>query len=132
VGDRQAQAALARLQVRLAPCWQRLAAQRRRYTEQRIAARVAQLGFAAVGDSLPDRVVEQAWLLAEVAGELGAHRLTVHRLLERHGIQPTLEGLPPMIRLDRIRWPGTAPGRAPNGRRYRMARKVPTRNRVGH
>jgi transcriptional regulator of acetoin/glycerol metabolism len=51
---------------------------------------VAQLGFAAVGDHLADRVVEEAWLLAEVAAELGAHRLTVHRLLERHGIQLTL------------------------------------------
>jgi hypothetical protein len=87
VGDWQMQAALARSGVRLAPRSQRLAAQRRRYTEQRIAARVAALGFAEVGDYLADRVVERGWLLAEAAAELGAHRLTVRRLLERHGIR---------------------------------------------
>ncbi len=86
VGDWQVQAALARLQVRLAPRPQRLAAQRRRYTEERIATRVAALGFADVGDYLADRVVQGAWLLAEVAAELGAHRLTVRRLLDRHRI----------------------------------------------
>jgi hypothetical protein len=48
LGDWQVQAALARLAVRLAPHPQRLAAQRRRYTEERIAARVAELGFADV------------------------------------------------------------------------------------
>ncbi len=79
VSDWQMQAALARLQVRLAPRPQRLAAQRRRYTEERIAARVAQLGFADVEAYLVNRVVEQAWLLAEVAAELAAHRLTVRR-----------------------------------------------------
>jgi len=87
VGDWQVQAVLARSGVRLAPRPQRLAAQRRRYTEQRIAARVAQLGFADVGDYLVDRVVQQVWLLAEVAAELGAHRLTVRRLLDRYGIR---------------------------------------------
>ena len=86
VGDWQVQAALARLGVRLAPRSQRLAAQRRRYTEQRIAARVAALGFADVQAYLVDRVVQRGWLLAEVAAELGAHRLTVRRLLDRYGI----------------------------------------------
>jgi hypothetical protein len=43
VSDWQVQAALARSGVRLAPRPQRLAAQRRRYTEERIAARVAEL-----------------------------------------------------------------------------------------
>jgi hypothetical protein len=87
VPDWQVQAALMRLQVRLAPRPQRLAAQRRRHTEERIAARVAQLGFADVEAYLVDRVVQQAWLLAEVAAELAAHRLTVRRLLEHHGIR---------------------------------------------
>lgn len=87
VGDWQVQAALTRLQVRLGPRPQRLAAQRRRYTEQRIAARVLELGFADVGAYLVDRVVEQGWLLAEVAMELAAHRLTVRRLLDHHGIR---------------------------------------------
>jgi hypothetical protein len=87
VGDWQVQAALARLPVRLAPCQQRLAAQRRWYTDERIAARVAALGFADVQAYLVDRVVTQAWLLAEVAAELAAHRVTVRRLLDRHGIR---------------------------------------------
>jgi len=87
VGDWQVQAALARLAVRLAPHPQRLAAQRRRYTEERIAARVAALGFADVQAYLLDRVVERSWLLVEVAAELAAHRLTVRRLLDRYGIR---------------------------------------------
>ena len=87
VGDWQVQAALSRLRVRLAPRPQRLAAQRRRHTEQRIAARVAGLGFADVQAYLVDRVVQRAWLLVEVAAELAAHRLTVRRLLERNGIR---------------------------------------------
>jgi hypothetical protein len=87
VGDWQVETALARSGVRLAPRRQRLAAQRRRYTEERIAARVAALGFADVGAYLADRVVQRGWLLAEVAAELAAHRVTVRRLLDRHGIR---------------------------------------------
>jgi hypothetical protein len=81
------QAALTWSGVRLAPCRQRLATQRRRHTEQRIAARVAALGFADAGAYLADRVLRQGWLLAAVAAELAAHRLTVRRLLDRHGIR---------------------------------------------
>jgi hypothetical protein len=73
--------------VRLAPRLQRLAAQRRRHTEERIAARVAEVGFTTVRAYLVDRIVEQGWLLAEVAAELATHRLTVRRLLHRHGIR---------------------------------------------
>ena len=73
--------------VRVAARPQRLAAQRRSYTEERIAARVAQLGFADVGAYLVDRVMQQGWLLAEVSAELGAHRLTVRRLLDHSGIR---------------------------------------------
>jgi Type II/IV secretion system protein len=87
VGDWRVQTALARSRVRLAPRPQRLAQQRRRYTEERIAARVAGLGFTNVGAYLTDRVVDRGWLLAEVAAELAAHRLTVRRLLDRHGIR---------------------------------------------
>jgi hypothetical protein len=87
VPDWQVQATLSRLQVRLAPRLQRLAAQRRCHTEQRIAARVAALGFTDVGAYLADRVVQRGWLLAEVAAELAAHRLTVRRLLDRYGIR---------------------------------------------
>jgi hypothetical protein len=74
LSDWQVGAALARLAVRLAPRPQRLAAQRRRFTEERIAARVAALGFTDVEAHLGDRVVEHGWLLAEVAAELAAHR----------------------------------------------------------
>jgi hypothetical protein len=87
VRDWQVQAALARSGVRLASRPQRLAAQRKRYTEERIAARVATLGFSEVGAYLADRVLERGWLLAEVAAELAAHRLTVRRLLDRYGIR---------------------------------------------
>jgi len=87
VRDWQVQAALGRLAVRLAARPQRLAQQRRRYTQEWIAARVAALGFANVESYLTDRVVERGWLLAEVAAELGAHRLTVRRLLDRHRIR---------------------------------------------
>jgi hypothetical protein len=93
VRDWQVGAALARFGVRLAPRRQRLAAQRRRYTEERIAACVAALGFADVQAYLLDRVVEQGWLLAEVTAELAAHRVTVRRLLGRHGIRRC--GAPP-------------------------------------
>jgi hypothetical protein len=48
---------------------------------------VAQLGFADVRGYLADRVLERRWLLAEVAAELAAHRLTVRRLLDRCGIR---------------------------------------------
>jgi len=67
--DWQVQAALARSGVRVAPRRERLARQRRRYTEQRIAARVAALGFADVGAYLADRVMQRGWLLVEVAGD---------------------------------------------------------------
>jgi len=66
--------ALARLGVVLPPRPQRLARQRRRHAEQRIAARVAALGFAEVRAYLEDRLIEREWLLAEVAAELADGR----------------------------------------------------------
>ncbi len=72
VRDWLVQAALSRLRVRLAPRPQRLAAQRRRHTEQRIAARMAELGFADVGGYLVDRVIEQG--VAAGGGGRGAGR----------------------------------------------------------
>jgi hypothetical protein len=60
---------------------------RRARSGWRIAARVATLGFTDVRAYLADRVLERGWLLAEVAAELAAHRLTVRRLLDRHGIR---------------------------------------------
>ena len=64
-----------------------------RSSEERIAVRVTALGFADVGVYLADRVVQQGWLLAEVAAELAAHRVTVRRLLDRYGIRRC--GAPP-------------------------------------
>jgi len=66
---------------------QRLAMQRRRYAQERIAKRVAELGFADVRAYLADRLIEREWLLADVAAELGAHRGTVRRLMEQAGVR---------------------------------------------
>jgi AraC-like DNA-binding protein len=66
---------------------QRLARQRRRYAQQRIAKLVAGLGFPDVRAYLADRLHGREWLLAEVAAELGAHRATVRRLMQQSGVQ---------------------------------------------
>jgi AraC-like DNA-binding protein len=78
--------ALAALGVVLPPRRERLARQRRRYAEQRIAARVAALGFPELRAYLADRLLEQGWLLAEVAAELAAHRRTVRLLMQQAGV----------------------------------------------
>jgi len=77
---------LATLGIVLPPRPQRLALQRRRHAEERIAGRVAELGFAAVGAYLTDRLIRREWLLADVAAELGAHRATVRRLMAQAGV----------------------------------------------
>jgi AraC-like DNA-binding protein len=78
--------ALTTLGIVLAPRPQQLALQRRRYAQERIAARVAALGFADVRAYLVDRLIEREWLLAEVAAELAADRRTVRRLLQQAGV----------------------------------------------
>ncbi len=78
---------LATLHITLPPQPQRLALQRRRYAQERIAARVTELGFADLRSYLEDRLIGQAWLLVEVAAELGAHRRTVRRLMQQAGVQ---------------------------------------------
>jgi AraC-like DNA-binding protein len=65
---------------------ERLARQRRRHAQERIAIRVVELGFAAVGAYLQNRLIGREWLLADVAAELGAHRATVRRLMEQAGV----------------------------------------------
>jgi hypothetical protein len=94
---------------------QRLARQRRRHTEERIAARVTELGFTDVPTYLVDHVVEQAWLLAEVAADLGAHRVTVRRLLDRYGVcrarRTPAEGRRPTKDVGCSRWGGRRAGR---------------------
>jgi hypothetical protein len=64
-----------------------LARQRRRHAEERIASRVAELGFAAVEVYLVDRLINHERLLADVAAELGAHRETVRRLMRQAGVE---------------------------------------------
>lgn len=79
--------ALASVRVVLPPRPERLALQRRRYAEERIGARVVELGFADVRAYLTDRIIQREWLLADVAAELGAHRETVRRLMRGVGVQ---------------------------------------------
>jgi AraC-like DNA-binding protein len=66
---------------------EQLARQRRRFAQERIAARVVELGLADVRAYLQDRLIRQEWLLADVAAELGAHRDTVRRLMEQVGVR---------------------------------------------
>jgi hypothetical protein len=54
------------------PRRQQLARQRQHAAQQRVATRVAELGFESVRAYLVDRLVERAWSLAEVESELGA------------------------------------------------------------
>jgi AraC-like DNA-binding protein len=81
--------ALSQAGVTLPPRAERLAQQRRHATQQRLTAQTTQLGFTDVRAYLADRLVTRAWPLAEVTAELGAHRRTVRRLMEEHGIQRT-------------------------------------------
>jgi AraC-like DNA-binding protein len=75
--------------VTLRPRAERLARQRRHATQQRLAAQATQLGFGDLRGYLADRLLVRGWRLAEVAAELGAHRRTVRRLLDEHGIRRT-------------------------------------------
>jgi AraC-like DNA-binding protein len=78
--------ALTTLGIVLPPRPQQLALQRRRYAQERIAARVAALGFTDVPAYLVDRLIEREWLLVEVAAELAADRRTVRRLMQQAGV----------------------------------------------
>jgi AraC-like DNA-binding protein len=62
-------------------------AHHRRATDQRLQARVVQLGFPGLDAYLADRVVGQAWSLAQVASELGINAKTVTDRLDRHGLR---------------------------------------------
>jgi AraC-like DNA-binding protein len=86
LSDWQVGAALLRLRVRLAPAAAGAAAAAAPPgTHRRPRGRA---GPTRRCRGLPvDRVIEQRWLLAEVAAELGAHRVTVRRLLDRYGIR---------------------------------------------
>ncbi len=86
VGDWTVTQVLETLGIVLPPRPQRLARQRRRRAQERIAIRVVELGFAAAGAYLQDRLIGREWLLADVAAELGAHRATVRRLMAQAGV----------------------------------------------
>ncbi len=67
----------------------RSASQRRRATDQHLAARAAQLGFASLQAYLVDRVTRRALRLTQVADELGIDRNSVRDRLDRHGLRRT-------------------------------------------
>ena len=81
--------ALGQAGVRLPPRPQQLTRQRRHATNQRLAAKAAELGFADIRAYLADRLLVRTWPLAEVTAELGTHRVTVRRLMDQHGIRRT-------------------------------------------
>jgi hypothetical protein len=89
VSEWHAGQALAVSGLRVASAAERRARTRMRASEQRLATRVAELGFADVAWYLRDRVVARGWLLAQVEAELGAHRRTVRRLMDTAGIRRT-------------------------------------------
>jgi len=69
------------------PRRQQLARQRQHAVQQRAATRAAELGFQSVRAYLVDRLVTQAWTLAEMATELDAAASTLRRLLEKHQVR---------------------------------------------
>jgi hypothetical protein len=81
--------ALRQAGVTLLPRAERLARQRRHATDQRLTARAAEFGFTDITEYLADRLLVRGLLLAEVTAELGAHRVTVRRLMDQHGIRRT-------------------------------------------
>jgi hypothetical protein len=79
--------ALTDLGVRLQPRRARLAMQRRQAAEERVARRVAELGYVDVQAYLVDRMAERGWLVSAVVAELGAAPVTVRRLLDRYEVR---------------------------------------------
>ena len=75
--------------VRRSPRPARIAHQRHHSTDRRLTDRAAQLGFASLPAYLADRVVQQAWSLAQVASELGTNPRTVRDRLDRCGLRRT-------------------------------------------
>ncbi len=73
--------------IRRSPPPARGAHQRHRATDQRLTDRATQLGFASLQAYLADRVVQQAWSLAQVASELGTDPATVRDRLDRCGLR---------------------------------------------
>jgi hypothetical protein len=64
------------------------ARQRRDTTDQHLAARAAQLGFASLGAYLADRARSRGWPPSQIASELGVHAATVRDRLDHHRLPP--------------------------------------------
>jgi hypothetical protein len=62
------------------------ARRRRSSTDQHLAARAAELGFASLQDYLADRAVTRRWSSISIAGELGVQPATVRDRLDQHGL----------------------------------------------
>jgi hypothetical protein len=60
------------------------ARRRRSSTDQHLAARAAELGFASLGAYLADRAVTRRWPTTSIASELGVLPATVRDRLDRH------------------------------------------------
>jgi hypothetical protein len=69
------------------PRRQQLARQRQHAAQQRASARAAELGFENVRVYLVDRLVTQAWTLAQVQGELRTAPSALRRLLDQHHVR---------------------------------------------
>jgi hypothetical protein len=57
---------------------------RRGSTDQHLAARAAELGFASLQDYLTDRAITRRWPPTSIAGELGVQPATVRDRLDQH------------------------------------------------
>jgi AraC-like DNA-binding protein len=73
--------------VRQPPRREQLARQRQHAAQQRAATRTGELGFPSARAYLVDRLVTQAWTLAQVQGELGVAPATLRRLLDQHQVR---------------------------------------------
>jgi IS30 family transposase len=62
------------------------ARRRRSSTDQHLAARAAELGFASLQDYLADRTVTRRWPSTSIARELGVHPGTVRDRLNQHDL----------------------------------------------
>jgi hypothetical protein len=90
------------LQVHQPPRRQQLARQRQHAAHQRVADRLAELGFENARAYLVDRLITNAWTLTRIQDELGAAPATLRRLLDQHQVRrvaPTRRSGP---------WPGEA------------------------
>jgi hypothetical protein len=59
---------------------------RRGSTDEHLAARAAELGFASLQDYLADRAVTRRWPTTSIASELGVQPATVRDRLDQHGL----------------------------------------------